>query len=51
VGKFQITGKLHTEKLHDLHSSRDMIKVMKSKKIKLKENVICIGEEGKCTQV
>jgi hypothetical protein len=32
--KFQMTGKLHTEGLHDWHSSRNKSREMKSKKIK-----------------
>jgi hypothetical protein len=36
-------GKLHEEELNDLYSSPDIIRVIRSRRIKWKEHVICMG--------
>ena len=48
----EVTGewrKLHQEELNDLYSSPDIIRVIKSRRIKWKEHVICMGNRrGAC---
>jgi hypothetical protein len=43
-----VTGgwrKLHNEELHDLYSSPNIIRLIKSKRMRLAENVARIGEK------
>jgi hypothetical protein len=49
----EVTGewrKLHNEELHNLYSSPDIIKQVKSKRMKWAGHVARMGEERKCTR-
>jgi hypothetical protein len=48
----EVTGewrKLHSEELHILYSSPDIIRQIKSRRMRWAGHVACMGEEGKCT--
>jgi hypothetical protein len=48
----EVTGewrKLHIEELHNLYSSPDIIRQMKSKRMRWAGHVARMGEERKCT--
>jgi hypothetical protein len=50
----QVTGewrKLHNEELHNLYSSSDIIRQVKSRRMRWAGHVVCMGEERKVYQV
>jgi hypothetical protein len=49
--KYQVNGKLHIEEPHNLYSSPNIIRLIKSRRMRWAGHVACKGEERKLYEV